>query len=134
MKTRGPASSARKGDTQLEPVEEAAVADRLTIFVGARDLKVFKTLFFDPTMSSHPGETPWNDFLHAMTSTGLFTAEKLYGSVWQFQRVNAFDQSRIQFHEPHPHGKIPFVMARRFGRRLNKHYGWARDTFVLKDK
>lgn len=134
VKTRGPASSARKGDTQPEPVEEAAVADRPTIFVGARDLKVFKTLFFDPTMSSHPGETPWNDFLHAMTSTGLFTAEKLYGSVWQFQRVNSFDQSRIQFHEPHPHGKIPFVMARRFGRRLNKHYGWARDTFVLKNK
>ncbi|UNI16536.1 hypothetical protein JDV02_002963 [Purpureocillium takamizusanense] len=133
VKTKGIASSA-KSDPDPELPSDRTANDPPPVFVGARDLKVFNTLFFDPTVSSHPGEMPWNDFLHAMTSTGLFTAEKLYGSVWQFQRVNASDQSRIQFHEPHPHGKIPFVLARRFGRRLNRHFGWVRGTFVLKEK
>ena len=55
-----------------------------SIPIDSRFLKVFRTLFFNPAVTSSPGEVPWNDFLHAMTSTGLFGAEKLYGSVWQF--------------------------------------------------
>ncbi|KAI8240831.1 hypothetical protein K4K55_000301 [Colletotrichum sp. SAR 10_96] len=93
--------------------------------------KVFRTLFFDPNITSHPGQVSWKDFLHAMTGTGIFAAEKLYGSVWQFERTDG-DQSRIQFHEPHPYSKIPFVVARRIGRRLNRNYGWTGDMFVLK--
>ena len=104
------------------------------ILVDARSFKVFRTLFFNPTVTSSPGEISWNDFLHAMTSTGLFAAEKLYGSVWQFQKLVGGDQSRIQFHEPHPRGKIPFTTARRHGRRLNRAFGRNRDMFVLKGK
>ncbi|KAK0644262.1 hypothetical protein B0T16DRAFT_417404 [Cercophora newfieldiana] len=85
------------------------------IRVGARALKVFRTLFYNPEVTSSPGEVPWQDFL---TSTGLFAAEKLYGSVWQFQRLDEESQSKIQFHQPHPRGKISFTMARRYGRRL----------------
>ncbi|ROV86853.1 hypothetical protein VMCG_10877 [Cytospora schulzeri] len=71
------------------------------------------------------------DFLHALTCTG-FTAEKLYGSVWQF-RPTALDVERsIQFHQPHPRGKIPLRIARRHGRRLNRAYGWFGGMFVLK--
>ncbi|KAJ3950760.1 hypothetical protein N0V92_012843 [Colletotrichum tropicale] len=58
-------------------------------------------------------------------------AEKLYGSAWQFRRTDR-DQSRIQSHEPHPYSKIPYVVARRIGRRLNWNYGWTGDMFVLK--
>lgn len=101
------------------------------IRVDARSFKVFRTLFFDPNVTSHPGQVSWKDFLHAMTGTGIFAAEKLYGSVWQFERTDG-DQSRIQFHEPHPYSKIPFVVARRIGRRLNRNYGWTGDMFVLK--
>ncbi|KAI8299595.1 hypothetical protein K4K61_010474 [Colletotrichum sp. SAR11_59] len=101
------------------------------IRVDTRSFKVFRTLFFDPNVTSHPGQVSWKDFLHAMTATGIFAAEKLYGSVWQFQRTDG-DQSRIQFHEPHPYSKIPFVVARRIGRRLNRNYGWTGDMFVLK--
>jgi hypothetical protein len=105
----------------------------ITIIVDHRSFKVFRTLFFNPAVTSSPGEVLWNDFLHAMTSTGLFAAEKLYGSVWQFQRLEG-DQSRIQFHEPHPRGRIPFMTARRHGRRLNRAFGWTGNTFVLKQK
>ena len=118
-------------DTEQELGPEPELA---SIPVDARSFKVFRTLFFNPAVTSSPGEVSWNDFLHAMTSTGLFAAEKLYGSVWQFQKLVGGDQSRIQFHEPHPRGKIPFTTARRHGRRLNRAFGWAGDMFVLKDK
>jgi hypothetical protein len=102
------------------------------IRVDARALKVFRTLFYDPAITSTPGEVSWADFTYALTSTEKFTAEKLYGSVWQFGRIDGPSQSRIQFHEPHPRGKVPFVIARRHGRRLSRAYGWTRETFALK--
>lgn len=102
-----------------------------SIPVDALALKVFRTIFFNPAVTSSPGEVSWTDFLHAMTSTGLFAAEKLYGSVWQFTNL---DGLRIQFHEPHPKAKMPFTTARRFGRRLNRSFGWEGSCFVLKGK
>ncbi|RYP74945.1 hypothetical protein DL771_002729 [Monosporascus sp. 5C6A] len=120
----GPATIFMDVDPKPEPI---------SIPVDGRSLKVFRTLFFDPAVTSSPGEVSWNDFLHAMTNTGLFAAEKLYGSVWQFQKLEG-DQSRIQFHEPHPRGKIPFTTARRHGRKLNRAFGWVADTFVLREK
>jgi len=66
------------------------------IAVDARSLRVFRQPFFNPGVTSSPGEIPWHDFVHAMTSTGLFSAEKLYGSVWQFQRLDAEGQSPIR--------------------------------------
>ena len=73
------------------------------------------------------------DFVYAMTSTGIFSAEKLYGSAWQFQRLDGEGQSSIMFHEPHPLAKIPFTIARRMGRRLGRAFGWDGATFVLKE-
>lgn len=128
----------RRGNDEPAAIEAppttTAPADEPRIAVDARALKVFKTLFFTPAVGASPGEISWSDFLHAMTSSGAFTAEKLYGSVWQFQRLDGEDQSRIQIHEPHPRGKIPFRAARRHGRRLNRHFGWDADSFVLKPK
>ncbi|KAI0449642.1 hypothetical protein F5B21DRAFT_493527 [Xylaria acuta] len=114
-----------------KPREEPAAP--VCIPVDGRSFKVFRTLFFNPAVTSSPGEISWNDFLHAMTSTGFFMAEKMYGSVWQFEKLEG-DQSRIQFHEPHPRGKIPFTTARRHGRRLNRAFGWTGNMFVLKGK
>ncbi|KAH7012268.1 uncharacterized protein B0I36DRAFT_400351 [Microdochium trichocladiopsis] len=118
-----------------EPTTAPEPASRTeTIPVDARSLKVFRVLFHNPEVTSSPGEVPWTDFLHAMTSAGQFTVEKLYGSAWQFSRTAGGDQSRILFHEPHPHKKLPFTMARRIGRRLTRSYGWEGATFVLREK
>ncbi|KAK4223619.1 hypothetical protein QBC38DRAFT_487309 [Podospora fimiseda] len=103
-----------------------------TFHVDARALKVFRTIFFNPDITSTPGEIPWTDFLHAMTSLG-FLAQKLYGSAWQFQPTKLHVERAIQFHEPHPKGKIPFRDARRHGRRLERAYGWVGSMFVLKE-
>jgi hypothetical protein len=54
-----------------------------------------------------------------------------YGSVWTFSPTKLKVETSINFHEPHPNGKIPFTVARRHGRRLNRSYGWHGGMFVL---
>lgn len=104
-----------------------------TFAVDSRALKVFRIVFFDPNANTTAGEVAWADFLHAMSSVG-FGAQKLYGSVWHFQPTKLDVERSIQFHEPHPRGKIPFLIARRHGRRLSRAYGWFGGMFVLKEK
>ncbi|KAF4985945.1 hypothetical protein FDECE_16214 [Fusarium decemcellulare] len=134
VKTRGAASKPEINSTQ-DPIGDGPGATGIqpSFSVDSRALKTFRTLFFNPTVTSSPGEIPWNDFLHAMTSTG-FMAEKLYGSVWQFSPTNLDVERSIHFHEPHPKGKLAFEVARRYGRRLNRAYGWFGGMFVLKEK
>jgi hypothetical protein len=117
----GPPALAKQGDIpDIQP----------TFTVDKRALKVFSTLFYKPSRTSQPGEVPWNDFLHAMRAAG-FAVEKLYGSVWQFTPSTLDVERSIQFHEPHPSGKIAFRTARRIGRRLWRAYGWNGDIFKL---
>jgi hypothetical protein len=116
------------------PVDSGQAVPKIS--VDARALKVFKTLFFTPSVTSTPGELAWTDFLYAMVSMG-FVPEKLYGSVWQFSPDPdklAVERS-IQFHEPHgANTKIPYSIARRYGRRLNRAYGWDGSSFTLEEK
>ncbi|KAL8375630.1 hypothetical protein RB595_006959 [Gaeumannomyces hyphopodioides] len=130
-KTKGTADTSSMGTDQQEEQAQQAVNPQPTFGVDARALKVFRTLFFTPNASSTPGEVHWTDFLHAMGSTG-FLAKKLYGSAWQFQPTRPEMKEAIQFHEPHPHVKIPFREARRHGRRLERKYGWNGGMFVPK--
>ncbi|SMR52802.1 unnamed protein product [Zymoseptoria tritici ST99CH_1E4] len=104
-----------------------------TFEVDQRALKVFRTLFYTPSLTGAPGEVSWTDFLHALRSVG-FLGEKLYGSVWQFTPTKFDVERSIQFHEPHPSGKIPFWKARRHGRRLSRNYGWFGQMFSLSQK
>jgi hypothetical protein len=115
---------------ELELPAENGYDVQPTFKVDKRSLKVFSTLFYQPSQTAQPGEIPWNDFLHAMCTTA-FTVEKLYGSVWQFTPRNLDVERSIQFHEPHPIAKIPFLVARRIGRRLNRAYGWHGQMFAL---
>jgi hypothetical protein len=101
--------------------------------VDKRTFKTLKTIF--GTNSYSEGEVSktvkWDAFVRAMIRTG-FAAEKLQGSAWQFTpHGNTIVERSIQFHEPHPDSDIPYAMARRFGRRLERVYGWTRDTFRL---
>jgi hypothetical protein len=51
-----------------------------------------------------------------------------------FQPSGLDVERSIQFHEPHPAGKIPFRVARRIGRRLERAYGWVGGMFALRGK
>ncbi|KAL6695568.1 hypothetical protein J3F84DRAFT_408580 [Trichoderma pleuroticola] len=131
-KTKGQAHKAvTQGD--VNSVEEVTPEIIPVIPVDTRALKVFRVLFYNPDVTSSPGEVPWNDFIHAMTCTG-FSAQKLQGSIWQFSRANDDGQQTILFHEPHPHKKVPFYVARSMGWRLSKHFQWSLKNFELKKK
>ncbi|KAI1364590.1 hypothetical protein F5Y08DRAFT_328581 [Xylaria arbuscula] len=133
VKRRGVPGDEPVGAEDALPSPPGNLEDHQPTFkVDSRALKVFRTVFFDPAANTTAGEVAWRDFLHAMDSTG-FAAEKLYGSVWHFQPTTLDVERSIQFHEPHPRGKIPFLVARRHGRRLNRAYGWHGSMFVLKD-
>ena len=90
---------------------------------------MFSILFHNPANETPPGEVPWSEFLHAFSSAG-FAVEKQYGSAWMFTPSAESGQRSIIFHEPHPSSKIPFHIARRHGRRLERVYGWTGKTFV----
>ncbi|KAI9663741.1 MAG: hypothetical protein M1821_007231 [Bathelium mastoideum] len=131
IKTRGAASTDTSSNKVSPMVASETPSDQQPRFaVDKRAMKVFATIFYRPSASSQPGEIPWHDFVHALCSTG-FLAEKLYGSVWQFTPQKLDVERNINFHEPHPSGRIPFLMARRHGRRLNRTYGWHGGMFVL---
>jgi hypothetical protein len=128
-KTRGTAGPS----TETQPGIPHEADEITTLFtVDKRAHKVFRTLFHSPNNPDTPGEIPWVDFLHAMASVG-FSAEKLHGSAWNFtpQTLDVGLDRSIQFHEPHPSSKIPFLWARRYGRRLGRAYGWDADVFRL---
>lgn len=111
---------------EVPPVE--TISSRIVVDKGA--LAVFRTLFTTPKDDRDSGEIPWVKFLHAMTSAG-FAAQKLQGSAWHFRPVTQGLNRSIHFHEPHPASKIRFFVAKAFGRRLNRVYGWTAETFVL---
>lgn len=132
VKTRGTPATGFQGPHDEAP--PAAQSDlQLTFYLDARALKVFRTLFYTPSLDATPGVLAWTDFLHAMVATG-FVPEKLYGSVWQFHPHGLDVERSIQFHEPDPGGKMPYLQARRWGRRLEWAYGWSADMFRLKEK
>lgn len=133
VKTKGNARIPPTTAADVPPEDPTPSDPQPSIPVDARALKVFRTIFHDPSAAAPQGEIPWQDFLHAMASIG-FAAQKLYGSVWQFRPVSLDVSRNIQFHEPHPRGKIPFLIARRIGRRLSRAYGWDLDMFTLKGK
>jgi hypothetical protein len=134
-KTKGVAQSTDPSALQNTPRDREELAPQMSdiqpmMTVSKRAFKVFSTIFHTPSQSDQPGEIPWQDFLHAMAAAG-FAPSKLYGSIWQFTPTKLDVERSIQFHEPHPRGKIPFRTARCIGRRLSRAYGWHSGMFVL---
>ncbi|KAK3669234.1 hypothetical protein LTR78_010888 [Recurvomyces mirabilis] len=130
-KTKGTGNPPR---THEDPPSSAQPDPQPVFAVDARALKVFRTLlFFTPSAHATPGELAWTDFLYAMDSVG-FHIEKLHGSAWQFQPTKLGIERGVQFHEPHPSGKLTYRVARRIGRRLERAYGWFSGSFVPGDK
>lgn len=126
-KTRGSAQPSVAQPTT--DVAAPAVADWCPKFkVSKRGFKIFTTLFYTPSEANAPGEIPWSEFLSAMASVG-FSLKKLDGSAWLFAPVDDLFGRSIIFHEPHPSNKIPFKIARRFGRRLERAFGWTSESF-----
>ena len=129
LKTRGPATESPVtvddvGNDDPSPIAPSAIP------VSKRAYKTFSALFYNPARDVLPGEIPWTEFLHALSSAG-FSVEKQNGSAWLFVPPALMGRRPIIFHEPHPSSKILIHVARRHGRRLARAYGWTRETFVM---
>ena len=132
VKTRGTPSEPPP-EVEGIPHEADESQEDPKIVVSKRAMKTFSILFFDDSHEAPPGELPWTEFLHAMASAG-FTSQKLGGSAWIFEPTNDMFRRSIIFHEPHPIAKIRYRIARVFGRRLNRAYGWTAETFERAEK
>ncbi|KAL5121695.1 hypothetical protein ACEQ8H_000382 [Pleosporales sp. CAS-2024a] len=139
-KTRGPVITDDAGTNSEEALvvpdtpPQRKLMTNHPFVVDQRTYKVFKTMFFTPVSSvgDLPKAIKWAEFKRAMVHIG-FTAEKLQGSAWQFIPGHGSNgaERNIQFHEPHPDSDVPYVMAKRFGRRLGRVYGWSTESFKL---
>lgn len=63
-----------------------------------------------------------------------FALQHLRASKDHFSPVTMDVDRSIHFHEPHPGRKVPYNIARDFGRRLNRAYGWDGQMFTLAAK
>jgi hypothetical protein len=129
-KTRGIANEPDIEESHPDAVPTVQTSTWSVFRVDKRSLKVFKALFHSPNSPDQPGEILWTNLLHAMTSLG-FGAEKLRSSAWQFTPPPTMADRPIQLHEPHPSNKLPFVLARHYGRRLNIAFQWTIESFEL---
>ncbi|CAG8959565.1 hypothetical protein HYFRA_00001466 [Hymenoscyphus fraxineus] len=128
IKTKGvahPTDDTLSAPTNTSKTQETSQEPTSKYELNTRGLKVINALFYVPNQNDPPGEIIWGDFLQVMATAG-FAIQKLYGSIWQFSPSSdkVSPQRSIQFHEPHPGVKIPFIHARRMGRRLMRAYGW----------
>lgn len=71
-------------------------------------------------------DTDWDLFVHAMNDLN-FNARNVGGSGVAFEHPS---KMKIIFHRPHPVAKIDSVMLQSMVKRLKKHFGWSRETFV----
>lgn len=69
----------------------------------------------------------WQHFVDVMMDAG-FSVSQGSGSAVSFEHSSG--KGRIVFHQPHPQPIIDPVMLRFMGRRLNRWFGWHRETFV----
>lgn len=61
-----------------QPIAEQGEDPLETVKVNSRALKTFKKLFYAASQSDPVGDTPWKDFVYAMSAMG-YEAEKLHG-------------------------------------------------------
>lgn len=135
QKTRGVAadaavSSGVSPSTNAVEKDSSAISSPDPVFsLDKRAYKVFSSLFRLSTKDGVPGELPWNDFLYAMVAIG-FSVQSLDGSASIFSRTDGRLDRSIIFHEPHPESKMPYLIVKRVGRRLNRIFGWTAGNFV----
>lgn len=107
-------------DTDIE------FTDRQRISATTRALEVIRKMYPASVEENSAKDTDWDLFVHAMNDLS-FNARNIGGSGVAFEHPS---RKKIIFHRPHPVAKIDSVMLQSMGKRLKKHFGWSRETFV----
>lgn len=106
--------------------EDVKFVDQQCITTTTRALEVIRKMYPTSAEETSAKDTDWDLFVHAMNDLD-FNARNVGGSGVAFEHPL---KKKIIFHRPHPVAKIDSVMLQSMGKRLNKHFGWSRETFV----
>ncbi|KAF2130934.1 hypothetical protein P153DRAFT_251278, partial [Dothidotthia symphoricarpi CBS 119687] len=125
VKTRGESQPQilEKQEQAVEPQEPAVV----TMELSKRSYATFRSMF-PATAEERQKSTEWGVFVDSMADAG-FVAKNGGGSIVTFE--DGKGGGKIIFHRPHPEPSIDPVMLQSMGRRMNKWFGWTRNTFAL---
>lgn len=121
-----------KPDTGVQHGSDETVP--LFHLVKPENLAVFHHMF--PVRGAESQRSfSWQHFLSAMIDTG-FTIVQSEGSAVTLKLNNHADDgvNAIVLHRSHPKPIVNPVMLRRIAKKMQKWFGWHRDTFVEKDK
>ncbi|TEY39447.1 hypothetical protein BOTCAL_0455g00010 [Botryotinia calthae] len=139
-KTRTIASTQADDPVQAVPdisvIEEVdTTTTELQIKVDIKTLGVFTSMYSDPDGGQDTSTVSWKDFRRGMHKAG-FESWEGRGSAVEFQpaaHLDWGDSKKIGCHRPHPDPHFDFIQLRGLGRRLGKHLGLNRNTFVLNE-
>lgn len=129
-KTR-PSQPASAPANQAAPVSPGKGTDAESIkdqqiSATPRALEILRKMFPTSIEEISAKDTDWDLFVHAMNDLN-FNARNVGGSGVAFEHPS---KKKIIFHRPHPVAKIDSVMLQSIGKRLKKHFGWSRESFV----
>ncbi|KAF1919968.1 hypothetical protein BDU57DRAFT_442892 [Ampelomyces quisqualis] len=128
IKTRGEGKA--EDDPPVEQLATELEATRVTIHVSKRSYATFRYIF-PVTPEERQKSIDWNTFVDSMTDAG-FAASNGGGSIVTFE--NTIGGGKIIFHRPHPEPTVDPIMLQSMGNRLNRWFGWTRETFALVKK
>jgi hypothetical protein len=120
--------------TQGLGVLSIPVRSLIVVQVKPENLPVFHHMF--PVRGAESQRSfSWQQFLGAMVDTG-FTIVQSQGSAVTLKLEDHADRgvNAIVLHRPHPKPIVNPVMLRRIAKRMQKWFGWHRETFVEKQK
>jgi hypothetical protein len=123
-----PVGTAIKVPAPLQSVIDTDVesTDQQQISATPRALEVIRKMYPTSVEEVSAKDTDWNPFVHAMNDL-QFNARNVGGSGVAFEHPS---EKKIIFHRPHPVAKIDSIMLQSMGKRLEKHFGRSRETFV----
>lgn len=138
IKTHGESDNAALFSTSADlSTSVSAQVDVQRIKVKLASLALLRQMFplgksFNDSSSPDAARTEvrswkWQHFVDVMMDTG-FNVSQGSGSAVSFEHSSG--KGRIVFHQPHPQPIIDPVMLRFMGRRMNRWFGWQRETFV----
>ncbi|KAF3047047.1 hypothetical protein E8E12_010776 [Didymella heteroderae] len=128
LKTRGP--------PQIEGLEEAAHQQE-AFAIPVKTIQLSKSPYitlrcmFPGTVEERQKDDDWSVFVNSMNEAG-FIARNGGGSIVRFESRDG--DGSINFRRPHPNSTIDPTMLQATGWRMNKWFGWVRETFILAKK
>jgi hypothetical protein len=101
-----------------------------TIALSKSPYTTLRSMFPD-THEEREKSIDWSAFVNSMNEAG-FAVRNGGGSIVRFE--SRCGEGSINFHRPHPDPTIDPVMIQAMGQRMNRWFGWVRETFELVKK